>query len=67
MLASLWEKNLGHRTLPLKLGHVFVPGAIAGLLYWLIALGAKIPAAKETADFIRHRFFPVPKTKAEGT
>src|SRR5947207_3018525 len=35
LLGWLWDSKLGHATLPLKLGAVFVPGAIAGLVYWL--------------------------------
>src|SRR5260370_41874320 len=40
-LSQIWEKQLGHTTLPLKLGAVFLPGAIAGLVYWLVAHWAK--------------------------
>jgi putative peptidoglycan lipid II flippase len=46
-----WEHSLGHTTLPLKLGAVFVPSAAAALLYWGVALWAKVPAAREIADF----------------
>jgi putative peptidoglycan lipid II flippase len=47
-LASLlWERLAGHQTLPAKLGAVFVPGAIAGVIYWLIAFWLKVPAARE--------------------
>src|SRR5262245_10314482 len=38
LLSSLWAKSLGHTSLWLKLGEVFVPGGIASLAYWLTAL-----------------------------
>jgi hypothetical protein len=40
----------------LKIGAVFVPAGIAGLVYWLIALAFKIPAAKEMVEFALARF-----------
>jgi hypothetical protein len=40
----------------LKLGAVFVPGAAAGLVYWLIALGGKVPAAREITDLVFRKF-----------
>jgi hypothetical protein len=39
-----------------KLGMVFVPGGIAVLIYWLVALWLKVPAAREMTDFILQRF-----------
>ena len=52
----LWEQSIGHETLALKIGAVFVPAGIAGLAYWLAALALKIPAAKETTDLVLARF-----------
>jgi putative peptidoglycan lipid II flippase len=50
-LASLlWERQVGHGSLPAKIGAVFVPGAIAGTLYWLIAFWMRVPAAREITD-----------------
>jgi putative peptidoglycan lipid II flippase len=46
-----WEKSIGHDNLALKLGAVFVPAGIAGLVYLLLALAFKIPAAKEMVEF----------------
>ena len=46
-----WEQWLGHETLLLKIGAVFVPAGIAGGIYWLIALLCKIPAAQEMSAF----------------
>jgi putative peptidoglycan lipid II flippase len=55
-LASfLWEHQIGHSTLPAKLGSVFVPGALAGLVYWLVAFWMKIPAAREMSSLILQR------------
>ncbi len=52
-LAWLWERNLGHLTFALKLGAVFVPCAIAGLVYWLVALVGGVAAAREILALLR--------------
>jgi putative peptidoglycan lipid II flippase len=51
-----WEHWLGHKTLALKIGAVFVPAGIAGGTYWLIAMLCKIPAAKEMTAFALAKF-----------
>jgi putative peptidoglycan lipid II flippase len=51
-----WEKSLGHTSLALKIGAVFVPAGIAGLIYWLTALALKIPAAQEMTAFALAKF-----------
>lgn len=51
-LGTIWEHHLGHTNLPLKLGAVFVPGTIAGVVYWVAAYAMKVPAATEMADLI---------------
>jgi putative peptidoglycan lipid II flippase len=51
-----WENSLGHETLALKIGEVFVPAGIAGLTYWLTTLALKIPAAKEITDLVLQKF-----------
>jgi len=51
-----WENSIGHATIVLKIGAVFVPAGIAGLVYWLAALAFKIPAAKEMVEFAFARF-----------
>jgi putative peptidoglycan lipid II flippase len=56
MLAWLWERNLGHNTFAFKLGAVFVPGGAAVLLYWLLALFAQVPAAKEILLLLQRPF-----------
>jgi len=52
----LWENALGHGTLGLKLGAVFVPAIAAGLVYGIFALAFKVPAAKELLEFAFARF-----------
>ena len=52
----LWEQQLGHATLALRLGAVFVPAGIAGGIYWAIGLFCNIPAAKEMTDFALAKF-----------
>jgi len=53
---KLWEQQLGHATLALKLGAVFVPAGIAGGAYWLVTMLCKIPAAKEMSEFALAKF-----------
>jgi putative peptidoglycan lipid II flippase len=52
----LWEDRLGHHNLALKIGAVFVPATIAGVVYWIVAAITKIPAATEILNFIFARF-----------
>jgi len=51
----LWEVQLGHATLALKIGAVFVPGGIASLVYWLMTLAAKVPAAREITELLSQK------------
>jgi putative peptidoglycan lipid II flippase len=51
-----WEKSIGHASLALKIGAVFVPAGIAGGFYWGVALLCKIPAAREMTDFALAKF-----------
>jgi putative peptidoglycan lipid II flippase len=53
---QLWAKYLGHTSMVLRLGEVFVPAGIAGLVYWWMAMAAKVPAAKEMTDFALAKF-----------
>jgi putative peptidoglycan lipid II flippase len=55
ILGSFWEKRLGHATLALKMGAVFVPGGIASLIYWLVAVWAKVPAAHDLFVLFQRR------------
>lgn len=51
-----WGRHLGHATLWLKLGHVFVPAGLALLAYAAIVLGARVPAAVEIKDSLVGRW-----------
>jgi hypothetical protein len=55
VLGSMWEKRLGHATVALKIGSVFVPGGVASLLYWLVAVWAKVPAAHDLFALFQRR------------
>lgn len=46
-----WWHQFGHETTALRIGEVFVPATIAGLVYLLLALGFKSPAAREMLEF----------------
>jgi putative peptidoglycan lipid II flippase len=54
----LWERQLGHHNLPLKIGAVFAPAIAAGIVYWVVGIVGKIPAAQEILSFIFARFSP---------
>ena len=51
-----WEQSLGHGTILLKLGAVFVPALLAGLVYWFVALRMEIPVAQEMTVFALAKF-----------
>ena len=57
----LWESSLGHETLALKIGAVFVPAGAAGLVYGILALAFKIPAAHEMANLVFGKFRKSPR------
>jgi putative peptidoglycan lipid II flippase len=56
LLWWLWEDKIGHTTLALRIGAVFVPAIVAGGIYWLGALALKVPAAAEIFEFALARF-----------
>jgi putative peptidoglycan lipid II flippase len=56
LLSAYWEQRLGNQTLPLKLGAVFVPGAVAAGFYWLIALWLRVPSAQEITALFMSKF-----------
>ncbi len=56
MTWNFWENSLGHATIALKIGAVFVPAGVASLIYWLVAMAFKIPAAKEMTEFALAKF-----------
>jgi putative peptidoglycan lipid II flippase len=53
---KFWDEKLGHATVALKIGAVFVPAILAGALYWVAAAAFKIPAATEIFEFASARF-----------
>ena len=55
LLSALWERSIGHSSLPRRLGSVFVPGGIAAVIYWFIALKFKVPAATEMRTVLFRR------------
>jgi len=66
LLYRAWDGRLGHATLPLKVGAVLAPAIAAGLLYWLVALALKVPAAKEMSDLVFSRFRRSPPPSADS-
>jgi putative peptidoglycan lipid II flippase len=54
-ISHLWETRVAFTGLPFKLGAVFLPAAIAGVAYWLIAFWLKVPVAKELSELIFRR------------
>jgi peptidoglycan biosynthesis protein MviN/MurJ (putative lipid II flippase) len=51
-----WERTLGHGNLLLKLGAVFAPASAAALIYWLVALSLRVPAAREMSALLFARW-----------
>jgi putative peptidoglycan lipid II flippase len=51
-----WDHFLGYASTALRLGAVFVPAGLAGLVYWLFAHACRVPAAKEMAEFAVAKF-----------
>ncbi len=55
-LHLLWEHVVGHAGLPHKIGAVFGPMILGGLIYWGMALWLKVPAAHDIFSLLRQRF-----------
>jgi putative peptidoglycan lipid II flippase len=51
----LWEEELGHATIMLKIGAVFAPAITAGVAYVVMALTFHVPAAKEMWALVKTR------------
>ena len=51
-----WDLRFGHAHLMAKVGGFFVPGGLACLVYWLIALWARVPAAHDILALLGRRF-----------
>jgi putative peptidoglycan lipid II flippase len=54
-LCWYWRRELGHHTLPLRLGEVFVPALSAGAIYWGLTLWLRVPEARELVRLLRFR------------
>jgi hypothetical protein len=54
----LWETHVGHATFAQKLGEVFVPMILAGLIYWGVTLWLKVPGAQDILGLLRRRIAP---------
>jgi hypothetical protein len=53
---QLWERGLGHHNLALKIGAVFAPAIVAGVIYWAVGILGKVPAAQEILNFVFAKF-----------
>lgn len=56
LAATLWARCLGHHSLPLKMGEVFLPLGVAVLSYWVVCLLLHIPQAHEFWRLLSRRF-----------
>jgi len=54
-LYRFWDGKFGHATLLPKLGAVFVPGGLAGSIYWIIAMLARVPSARDMASLLTRK------------
>jgi len=52
-LAQVWGDKLGHATLPLKLGEVFVPMLVASLVYFGLNVWLKVTWAQDVARLLK--------------
>jgi putative peptidoglycan lipid II flippase len=55
VVLQLWERWIGHTALPQRMGAVFIPMAVAALIYGLILLWLKVPQASEFSSLIQRR------------
>jgi putative peptidoglycan lipid II flippase len=58
-LRWLWQNNLGHANLLLKLGEVFLPMTAATVVYFAFGWWMNIPSAREMLGLIAARLKPV--------
>ncbi len=50
-----WDSQLGHATLALRLGAVFLPATLAAVMYWVVLWGDQLPAAVEVLALLRKK------------
>jgi putative peptidoglycan lipid II flippase len=56
-----WQSSMGHDGLPARLGAVFVPMTLAGLIYWGCTFCFRVPAALEIAALVFRKLNPSSK------
>lgn len=56
IIYSQWDRRLGHDTLLLNMGAVFVPAGVGGLVYWGLALLGRVPGVIELTRLLSKRF-----------
>jgi putative peptidoglycan lipid II flippase len=47
-----WDGHYGHDSMATRLGGVFIPMTVAGLIYWALAMSAKVPAARDVMNLL---------------
>jgi putative peptidoglycan lipid II flippase len=57
-LSDVWESQLGHQGLLLKLGAVFAPMLPATVLYWVVAWWMGATAARDVASLLIYKLRP---------
>jgi putative peptidoglycan lipid II flippase len=50
-----WDRQFGHRTLPLRVGEVFVPMTAGTVAYFGVAFVSRLPFAHDVANLLRKR------------
>ncbi len=50
-----WDGHYGHANVAVKIGAVFIPMTVAGLIYWALAMSAKVPAATDVTNLLRRK------------
>ncbi len=56
LLNHWWEGRFGHASVVTKIGAVFVPGSAGCVVYFLVAVGLKVPVAREMIHLLLGRF-----------
>jgi putative peptidoglycan lipid II flippase len=47
-----WDGHYGHATVAVRIGGVFIPMAVAGAVYWALAMSANVPAARDVMQLL---------------
>ncbi len=53
--SQIWESRLGHESVLLRLGAVFVPMTLATLLYFIVCWQANVPSALDIIGLLRRK------------